>query len=107
MCRLLELIGHRALAAYSVAEARAASRRFVPEAVFLDLNLPDGDGFALLHEMREELPPPTLFVAMTGYGQSDDRQKTARAGFAAHLVKPAGFAEVQEVLQLRARVGAG
>jgi CheY-like chemotaxis protein len=81
----------------------AAARGFVPQVVFLDLNLPDGDGFTVLERVRAEMAQPPLFAAMTGYGQESDRARTRDAGFALHLVKPVVPEQVQEALDLASR----
>ncbi|HSW04302.1 PAS domain-containing hybrid sensor histidine kinase/response regulator [Aquabacterium sp.] len=99
MVRLLTLLGHHAQGAYSAAEAHAAARQLRPLLVFLDLNLPDGNGFDLLQQMAPELPNGAVFAAMTGYGQAADRSKTLAAGFALHLVKPVGVGDVNDALE--------
>jgi PAS domain S-box-containing protein len=103
MADLLTLWGHNPLTAYGAEEAVAAARGFDPQVVFLDLNLPDGDGFTVLERMRAEMTQPPLFAAMTGYGQESDRARTRDAGFALHLVKPVVPEQVQEALDLASR----
>jgi CheY-like chemotaxis protein len=77
---------------YCVADA---TERFRPEAVVLDLGMPGLDGYAVaacIHERLGERAPP--LIALTGYGQPDDRQRTHSAGFAAHYVKPVHVAQL-------------
>lgn len=83
---------------YSGEEALAAVADFNPEIVLLDLGLPGADGFEVCRRIRSLAQGPSLFVvAITGWGQDDDRRKTREAGFDAHLVKPV---ETDELLRL-------
>ena len=65
--------------------------------------MPDGDGFGVLRQLRAELPADTCIAAMTGYGQESDRENTLGAGFDAHLTKPVGPDQLQDVLQRAAK----
>jgi len=99
MVYVLQLLGHEARAAYGAADAMTQARGFDPALVLLDLNMPDGDGFGVLRQLRAELPADTCIAAMTGYGQESDRENTLGAGFDAHLTKPVGPDQLQDVLQ--------
>ncbi len=70
-----------------------------PDVCFLDIGLPDMDGYELAREIRSRLPrrPPKL-VAVTGYGQQQHRDRSLEAGFDEHLTKPASHAKLQELL---------
>ena len=72
---------------------------FDPHVVLLDIGLPELDGFEVAKRIRQQ---PTLnnivLVAMTGYGRETDRQRSQEAGFDHHLVKPADFGKVQQIL---------
>ena len=60
-----------------------------PEVVLVDLGLPGMDGFDLARAVRESpLGQTTLLIAVTGYGQTEDRRRSKEVGFDAHLVKP-------------------
>lgn len=100
MSRLLELLGHRTMVAYGAADAAGMARGFEPDIVFLDLNLPDGDGYGVMEQLRASLQRQPLYAAMTGYGQDNDRANTRKAGFEVHLVKPVSFDEVRDALVL-------
>lgn len=94
---LLEHNGHTVALAYSGAEAIARAQEAGPRVALLDIGLPDMDGYALARRLRQEHPAIVL-VALTGYGQSEDRQKSKDAGFDEHLVKPVSIVDVERVL---------
>jgi len=70
-----------------------------PQVALVDLGLPGMDGFALVETLRGEVPDlPTRLVAVTGFGAAADRERTQRAGFHAHLVKPAPVMAILECI---------
>jgi CheY-like chemotaxis protein len=74
---------------YSGDEALAQITAFRPVIVLLDIGMPAVDGLAVCRQIRALPEGKTLFiVAVTGWGQDDDRRRTREAGFDAHLVKP-------------------
>ena len=67
--------------------------------VLLDIGLPGLDGYEVAKRMRQQpILQNVVLVAMTGYGQETDRQRSQEAGFDHHLVKPADFEKVQQIL---------
>ena len=85
--QLLSLLGHEASAARSAAEARAAvAAGFVPDLVFLDVLLPDGDGYTLAAELCRLLAVRPALVAVTGLPDQEERSRAAR--FDHHYLKP-------------------
>ncbi len=79
--------------------ALATARAFVPNTVFLDLGLPDINGYRVADEMRREPAlADTRIVALTGYGNRSDRERTHAAGFHAHVVKPFEMGELLALL---------
>jgi two-component system CheB/CheR fusion protein len=67
--------------------------------VLLDIGLPEMDGYEVAHRLRQRADKhPVILVALTGYGQREDRDRAIAAGFDEHLVKPVGFDELQRVL---------
>jgi CheY-like chemotaxis protein len=62
---------------------------FHPDVVFLDLGMPGMDGFETCRRIRREVGDETMIVALTGWGQDQDKRETKRAGFDVHLTKPA------------------
>jgi CheY-like chemotaxis protein len=86
---LLADAGHIVQIAHDAATALSLAPELSPDVAVLDLGLPVMDGYQLGSELRRRLGARTpALVALTGYGQDRDRQRTAAAGFAAHLVKP-------------------
>jgi CheY-like chemotaxis protein/anti-sigma regulatory factor (Ser/Thr protein kinase) len=72
---------------------------FRPAAVFLDLGMPDMDGYEVAHQIRSRPEArDTVLIALTGWGQERDRRRTAEAGFNRHIAKPADLETLQSVL---------
>lgn len=96
---LVEQSGHDVRTAYDGPSVLEAALDYRPNVVLLDIGLPGLSGFEVAKQLRRQ---PTLqnvvLVAMTGYGQESDRQRSKEAGFDHHLVKPGGFGAVLEVL---------
>jgi signal transduction histidine kinase/ActR/RegA family two-component response regulator len=90
MCTLLELAGHDAIAVNDGVNAVEAAKKHQPEAVLLDIGMPQMDGHEVCRRLRE-LPngDNLVIIAVTGWGQGDDPQKWQAASFDGHLVKPA------------------
>ncbi len=101
MAVLLRLHGHEVRLAYDGLLALQEAQAFRPELIFLDLDLPKMDGYEVARRLRPAMEGVTL-VAMTGYGQEEDRQRTQEAGFNLHLVKPVDFDRLEELLSLPA-----
>jgi CheY-like chemotaxis protein len=85
--------------AHTGTTALAAAIDYNPNVVLLDIGLPELDGFQVAQLIRQQLAHKnTVLVAMTGYGQEADRQRSQEAGFDHHLVKPADFKNVRQIL---------
>ncbi|HVS78542.1 MAG TPA: response regulator [Steroidobacteraceae bacterium] len=89
MSMLLEMWGHDVAYAYDGPSALQTAEKWQPQAVFLDIGLPGMDGYEVAERLRE-LPQAkdAVLIAITGYGQDDDRLRSRRAGIDHHLVKP-------------------
>ena len=89
MSMLLEMWGHEVAFAYDGPSALETAEQWRPQAVFLDIGLPGMDGYEVAERLRS-LPhaKDAVLIAITGYGQDDDRQRSQRAGIDHHLVKP-------------------
>ena len=86
---LLQAMGHDVFVAHSPEEALKLAREVSPAVLFLDIGLPGMDGYELARRLRAH--PATersTFIALTGYGQEDDRKNASDAGFDRFLVKP-------------------
>jgi two-component system CheB/CheR fusion protein len=94
---VLTTMGHEVRLAYDGKTAIKTALEFQPELMFLDLGMPDIDGYGVAARIRPELPKMML-VALSGWGQDMDRQRTRQAGFDHHMVKPFNFDELPELL---------
>jgi PAS domain S-box-containing protein len=102
---LLELSGHRVQTAYSGRQALEVAERFRPDVFLLDIGLPDIDGYQLARSIRTaQWGLSALLVAVTGWGQEEDRRRAAAVGFDHHLTKPVA-AEALEALLRSSRSG--
>jgi CheY-like chemotaxis protein/anti-sigma regulatory factor (Ser/Thr protein kinase) len=99
LAMLLELRGHVCQAVHHASEALAEVERCNFDVAVVDLGLPDIDGYALAGMLRaNESSAGTRLVALTGYGQPEDRRRTIEAGFDAHLVKPVEIDLLEQAL---------
>ena len=94
-----ERLGHEVRVAYSGQDALRAVAEDRPDLVFLDLGLPELDGYEVARRLRQRPGLEDLvLVAMTGYGQESDRERSKTAGFDHHLVKPVDPSEAPGTL---------
>jgi two-component system CheB/CheR fusion protein len=99
LAMLLRLEGHEVEIAYSAPGTFEAVQRMRPEAVFLDIGLPQVDGYEIARRLRADPAAKRVhLIALTGYGQEHDRERAREAGFGAHLVKPADIEAVNLIL---------
>jgi signal transduction histidine kinase len=92
MVRFLKLLGNEVIAVQDGPTAIERARTFQPEFVLLDIGLPGMDGYRVASALREEeANKHTIIIAVSGYGQEGDRQRSQAAGFDHHLVKPVDF----------------
>jgi two-component system CheB/CheR fusion protein len=96
---LLRLFGHESHAALSGASALASARQLAPDVVFLDLLMPEVDGFEVARQLRQQsLPRKPVLIALTGYGDDAYRRRCADAGFDFHLLKPVEPEDLRQLL---------
>jgi CheY-like chemotaxis protein len=95
---LLRTLGHEVSEAATGREGIEEAARARPEIVLVDVGLPDLNGYEVGRQLRQTLGPNARLVAVTGHGQSEDRMRSARAGFDQHLVKPIDPAALAEIL---------
>ncbi len=98
LVRLLTLRGNATEAVYTGEEAMAYAPSFKPEVILLDIGLPDMEGYDVARAIRSDSSVQATLIALTGYGQESDIRKAQKAGFDHHLTKPAGLAEIEEIL---------
>jgi CheY-like chemotaxis protein len=99
LATLLQLEGHDVAVAHDGEEAVMKASNFRPDLVFLDLGMPVMDGFEAARRLRALPDGEGIFlIALTGWGQESDRQRSREAGFDRHLVKPVDSAALTEVL---------
>jgi CheY-like chemotaxis protein len=84
----LRALGFEVRVAHDALSALDLAREFQPEVCVLDIGLPVIDGYDLARRLRELLGPRAVLIAVTGYGQRHDRERSQATGFAEHLVKP-------------------
>jgi signal transduction histidine kinase len=95
---MLRRYGHEVRIAYDGETGINIAQTFKPETVFLDLAMPDMDGFAVAKHLKNEHTSSARIVALTGFGQKADFEKTRAAGFDGHLVKPPALNALLEAL---------
>lgn len=89
LAMLLRMKGHQVQVAYDGATALSLAQAYSPHMVFLDIGMPGMDGYEVAQRMRQiDSLKDLVLVALTGWGQPEDRRRTAEAGFDHHLVKP-------------------
>jgi len=101
LAALLRMQGHETRAVYDGPSALEAAADFRPDIILLDIGLPRGmDGYEVARRLRD-IPglEDAILVALTGYGQEQDRERSRRAGMAAHLVKPVDLLLLHDLLQ--------
>jgi CheY-like chemotaxis protein len=103
MGMLLEIDGHEIFVAHDGRQAVEVALSQRPDAVLLDLGLPYLNGYDACRAMRMGGLTNALIVAMTGYGQDEDRRLSHEAGFNAHLVKPVDLKDVRQLLAQKHR----
>ncbi|MHA4871124.1 ATP-binding protein [Duganella sp. PWIR1] len=102
LAALLEMQGHRVSVHHHPQDAIGAARLDPPEVYILDIGLPEMDGYELARRLREdERSAAALFIALTGYGRTDDRSQSMQAGFQYHFVKPLDIDKLNLVLASR------
>jgi CheY-like chemotaxis protein len=103
LAMLLEHLGQDVRSVHDGFSALEAVNDFSPDVVISDIAMPGMDGYVLAQKIRQECRGSPLLIALTGYGQSHDRERALQAGFHLHLVKPVASASVVEVLNLMER----
>lgn len=99
MTMVLDLLGHETCTVYDGIAALEAARTFRPDLVLLDIGLPRLNGYDVARRIRAQGDGESmLLIAMTGWGQAEDKRRSAAAGFDLHLVKPVDLVVLERVL---------
>ena len=100
LARLLRIEGNEVRTAHDGLEAVAMASDFRPDLVLMDIGMPEMDGYEACRRIRN-LPfgSEVILVAVTGWGQAEDRRKSKAAGFDHHMVKPVKPVAIERLLQ--------
>jgi signal transduction histidine kinase/CheY-like chemotaxis protein len=98
LAMLLGMLGHRVAVAEDGLHGVNIALAVRPEVALVDIGLPKLNGYEVAMRIRAGLGQGVLLIALSGYGQPEDRQKAAAAGFNAHLVKPVELEDLQGLL---------
>jgi CheY-like chemotaxis protein len=97
LAMMLSIMGHETRTAHDGESAVATAESFLPEVVLLDIGLPKLNGYEVAQRIRENAWGRSMFlIAVTGWGQDEDRQRSSEVGLNVHMVKP-----VEPVAELR------
>ena len=99
LAMLLEVLGHEVETAYAGDQAVEVAEQMRPDAILLDIGMPRLNGYEACRRIRSEAwGREMVLIALTGWGQEEDRRRTREAGFDLHLVKPVDSADLLKVL---------
>jgi CheY-like chemotaxis protein len=99
LARLLRMLGHEVKVAHDGPEGIEAARDYRPDVILLDIGLPRLDGYSVARALRqEEAFRDTLIIAISGYGQEEDRLRSIEAGMNHHLTKPVDITTINELI---------
>jgi PAS domain S-box-containing protein len=99
LAMMLRLAGHETATAHDGLQAVAVAEQFRPHAMLLDIGLPRLNGYEVCRRIRQKAwGADVLMVAVTGWGQDEDRQRSKEAGFDTHVVKPVDSAVIMKML---------
>ena len=96
---VLELAGHDVLTAHDGLSALEAATTFKPDVAILDIGMPRLNGYDVARKMRASMGDRLLLIAMTGWGQAEDKRQAADAGFNHHLTKPIEISSLHKLLE--------
>lgn len=105
--RLLTLRGHSIRTVFTGTAAVEEARRQPPDILVLDIGLPDIDGYEVVRQLLLDPDFPSAIIALTGFGQTEDKEKAISAGFHYHLTKPVGLQELEKAFKKVEHIYAG
>jgi two-component system, sensor histidine kinase len=94
----LEQAGHEVVTSSDGVDAFEVARQKHPQAMLIDIGLPGREGYDLAREVRGALGSGVRLIALTGYGQAEDRRRALEAGFDEHLTKPVDLQTLEHAL---------
>ncbi len=96
---MLSIMGHDTRTAHDGETAVSTAEAFLPEVVLLDIGLPKLNGYEVAQRIREQAWGQSMFlIAVTGWGQDEDRQRSSEVGLNVHMVKPVEPSELEKLL---------
>ena len=99
LAMMLSIMGHETRTAHDGESAVSTAESFLPDVVLLDIGLPKLNGYEVAQRIREQPWGASMFlIAVTGWGQDEDRQRSSEVGLNVHMVKPVEPAELERLL---------
>jgi CheY-like chemotaxis protein len=99
LAMMLSIMGHDTRTAHDGESAVAMAESFLPEVVLLDIGLPKLNGYEVAQRIREQAWGVSMFlIAVTGWGQDEDRERSSEVGLNVHMVKPVEPAALEKLL---------
>jgi CheY-like chemotaxis protein len=99
LAMMLSIMGHETRTAHDGESAVTTAESFLPEVVLLDIGLPKLNGYEVAQRIRENSWGKSMFlIAVTGWGQEEDRQRSSEVGLNVHMVKPVEPAALERLL---------
>lgn len=99
LAMMLSIMGHETRTAHDGESAVEAAESFLPEVVLLDIGLPKLNGYEVAQRIRQHAWGASMFlIAVTGWGQDEDRQRASEVGLNVHMVKPVEAAALERLL---------
>lgn len=108
LAMMLSIMGHETRTAHDGESAVDTAESFLPEIVLLDIGLPKLNGYEVAQRIREREWGTSMFlIAVTGWGQEEDRQRSSEVGLNVHMVKPVEPAALERLFAELRRKQAG
>lgn len=108
LAMMLSIMGHETRTAHDGESALATAEAFLPDVVLLDIGLPKLNGYEVAQKIRQQPWGTSMFlIAVTGWGQEEDRQRSSEVGLNVHMVKPVEASALEKLLAELARDGRG
>lgn len=99
LAMMLSIMGHETRTAHDGESAVATAESFLPDVILLDIGLPKLNGYEVASRIRENAWGRSMFlIAVTGWGQEEDRQRSSEVGLNVHMVKPVEPAALERLL---------